>query len=118
MQKIYKYLEKGKKVAALLFDLSSAFDIVKHKCLEKTLEPGYYWKCARLADAYLSDRRITVSFGTETSSEADLDTGVGEESIVSPLLFVMLINDLSLFLPTHTFSCMLMTLQLSYMMIP
>ena len=83
----------NKKVTILVFfDLKSAFDSVNHIKLLKTLaDIGIKGKMLTWLISFLSDRKIQVLLEDKVSNTYNINTGVPQGSILSPLLFIILL---------------------------
>ena len=88
-------MDNGYLTGALFLDLRKAFDTVNHGCLLQKL-PYYGILGAELnwITSYLFHRSQIVNFDGVTSDEEYITHGVPQGSILGPLLFVCLINDL------------------------
>ena len=89
-------LDHSEYVGIVFFDLRKAFDRVWHKGLLAKLDAaGIRGQAFRWFASYLSSRRQRTKVGDAISSYANITAGVPQDAILSPLLFILYVNDIT-----------------------
>ena len=90
-------MDHGELTRAVFIDLRKAFDIIDHGRLLSKL-PYYGINGSKLTwfENYLFKREQFVSYNSTHSARQTFLTGVIQGSVLGPLLFVLLINDIDM----------------------
>ena len=93
---LIEYLEEKDKISAVvLLDMSAAFDLVdKGILINKLRLYGFTDESASWMDSYMSGRNQQVYMDGELSESLPVDIGVPQGSILGPILYCLLVNDL------------------------
>ena len=86
---------RGEHCIAVFLDISNAFDTVHHIGLMKKLNRlGIKGNMAMFIKDFLEGRTLSVRIGNEMSSKLPVTRGVPQGSVISPILFAVMINDM------------------------
>ena len=92
---ISKALNDGEFCIGIFLDLKKAFDVCSHPILLKKLEKsGIKGSTLNWFKSYLSKRSQCVEVGGALSEPRPIDISVLQGSILGPILFLIMINDL------------------------
>ena len=85
----------GLKTGIVCFDFSCAFDLVSiEKLMKRMRDLGFGRELREWIESYLTRRKAFVEVNGERSEVVTLEFGTPQGSIVSPLLFLILISDM------------------------
>ena len=91
---IYSALNHKKLVGAVCLDVSKAFDCIDHNILlQKMAKIGFTGSSLKWFESYLV-RTQTVRFDGNISAKLNVKTGIGQGTILGPLIFIFYVNDL------------------------
>ena len=97
IEKLKMIRDKKGVFAAVMTDLSKAFDCISHELLIAKLNAyGLKGKPLKFLFAYLNIRKQTTKVGSTFSDFLNIIFGVPQGSILGPLLFIIYISDLFL----------------------
>jgi retron-type reverse transcriptase len=87
--------DEGKYSVGIFLDLSKAFDTINHMILIKKLEHyGIRGVAKNWFENYLCNRKQIVKHNDVQSEVMTIRSGVQQGSVLSPLLFLLYINDI------------------------
>ena len=92
---INRYLREGSRVYMCLYDLQKAFDSIEFPVLLKSLfDAGVNSKTWRILNSWYTDCQTSVRLGRHTSPLFSLGRGVRQGSVLSPSLFLLVMDPL------------------------
>ncbi|XP_064485972.1 uncharacterized protein LOC135398500 [Ornithodoros turicata] len=95
--------QRKRRMAVVFFDIKAAFDSVPiNTVMDSLVDPGIGGKAAAFIRALLSDRSFRVRLGSTLSSPRRQNLGLPQGSILSPLLFNLVMAGLPKALPATT----------------
>ena len=96
MEEVFAGMDRSAKSSAIFLDLSKAFDCVNHDILINKLHYyGIRGNALDLFRAYLTNRQHIIEINGKMSSSKEIKLGIPQGSLMSGILFLVYINDLS-----------------------
>ena len=93
---IKKSMSKGNPVLAVFFDIRKAFDSVWiEKVLQKLHKKGIDGYMYHAVKCLITNRSFYVKIGSTKSNTHMLDMGVPQGSVISPLIFNLMLSDIN-----------------------
>lgn len=91
---INKSINTNRHTIAIFFDFSKAFDMIwKNGLLHKLQKLGISGRMEKWIEDFLTDRKLKVKLNNIFSQEYPLENGTPQGSVISPLLFLIMMND-------------------------
>ena len=91
----HSFIKKRGITAALFLDAEAAFDQAWHDAIRLKLHKlGLPHRFVRLISSFLTDRKVKVRVGQAESEEILMKAGTPQGSCLSPLLYIILVNDI------------------------
>ena len=92
---VHKAINNKQFTLFVMIDLEKAFHLVWHQgLLYKMKELALRGNVLKFVEDFLKDRSIQVRVGAAMSSTYFVENGTPQGSVPSPLLFIIMINDL------------------------
>ena len=93
---VHKSINNKQFTLAVMIDLQRAFDLVWHDCLlYKIKKLGLEGNIINFIRDFQRNRTIQVRVGSELSGVRTLANGTPQGSVISPLLFLLMVNDIT-----------------------
>ena len=93
---LYNALDDGELSLLVLLDYSKAFDTINHRILFAKLKAlGFTFDAVSWIVGYLTDRRQKVKTHNDESGWESIQYGVPQGSVLGPLLFSLVVHDIS-----------------------
>ena len=88
-------LKKRGITAALFLDAEAAFDQAWHDAIRYKVDKlNIPQRLVRLISSFLKERKLKVKIGNQVSEEIIMKAGTPQGSCLSPLLYIILVNDI------------------------
>ena len=93
---LYDAIDDSEFTILVLLDYSKAFDTINHRVLyAKLRDLGFDFSAISWICSYLTDRKQKVKTTTDESGWETIKNGVPQGSVLGPLLFSILVHDIS-----------------------
>jgi hypothetical protein len=97
LAEVFQAFDRGQVTLLALYDISAAFDTVDHAILLDRLSKSFGITDSALLwlSSFLTDRSVSVVFGSTRSPWAHIPYGLPQGSVLAPLLFILYTSDLA-----------------------
>ena len=94
-EQIYKYMKNKGHTVGVFLDFEKAYDLIwRNGLLTKIKKIGVNGNMFKFIKDFVSNRTFQVQVGNERSNIRKLENGTPQGSVISPILFLIMINDL------------------------
>lgn len=95
-EQIYKFIKNKGHTVGVFLDFEKAYDMLwRNGLLSKLKKIGINGNMFAFVKDFVANRTFQVQVGNERSERKNLDNGTPQGSVISPILFLIMINDLS-----------------------
>ena len=114
---VSRYKSKGSCVYTCFLDASKAFDRVNHaKLFKKLSEKGVPDYLLRILIYWYANQTMCIRWGSKTSEKFKVSNGVRQGSLLSPHLFKVYVDDLSVILNSFKIGCSITNIIINHLM--
>ena len=101
---IYNAMDDSEVTVLVLLDYSKAFDTINHRLLYAKLKYlGFHSSAVSWIISYLTGRKQKVKTLSDESGWEEVKNGVPQGSVLGPLLFSILVHDISTYIPNSQY---------------